>query len=224
MNIYELFKQMGISEIPVDLGEEYDFEGRYHVTLDGEIVSEITGMKLLPSPTRKIRKDGTGHAPYTIWKVKLYDVQKIKCTRSVGRIVLESYTRYVLKEILGMEEKVIDFSYLTVDHINYDTNDNSLKNLRWLTRAENIRNKRDNSKFWNIEELREYCRLYFMEKWSLNKICRTHKRSEQIISNLLRGVTHDGFAKKYCEEKKLDFYALTKSFREKDYKRINEKR
>lgn len=196
--------------VPVDLGEEFGpFDDLYSVDTNGLIYSEWRSKKILrPAPSRKPGKD------YTIWKVKLYDKNKVKYSRTVGRVVIESFSRKFLKDNFGLED--VDFSRLTVDHINFDTKDNSLKNLQWLSREDNIKKKRNNSDYWNEEELREYCRLFFIERIPTYKIAKMHHKDVYTLSKLFRGISCDGFVFKYCKSMNLNHEDFMKVFNQKD--------
>jgi len=56
-------------------------------------------------------------------------------TKLVHRLVLETFLR------------IPQYKYLEVNHINGNKNDNSLNNLEWMTREENLQHARDNNLF-----------------------------------------------------------------------------
>lgn len=205
--------------IPVDLGPDLGpFDKLYSVDTYGNIYSKWyhpRERKLTPSKSRKLsNKEGETHKEYTILKVKLYDGNKVKYSRSVGRIVLESFSRKFLKEVYNLDN--VDFGNLTVDHINFDTSDNSISNLQWLSREDNIRKKRNNSDYWNEEELREYCRLFFIEKIPTYKIAEIHHKDPYALGKLFRGISCNGFVFKYCESMNLNHEDFMKVFNQRN--------
>lgn len=206
-------------KVPVDLGPGLGpFDDLYSVDTKGNIYSKWYHPReriLTPSVSRKLsNKEGEKYEDYSIWKVKLYDKDKKKYSRSVGRVVLESFSRKFLKEVYNLDN--VDFGKLTIDHINFDTKDNSLKNLQWLSRVDNIRKKRNNSDYWNEEELREYCRLFFIEKMPTYKIAEIHHKDPYALGKLFRGISCDGFVFKYCKSMNLNHKDFMKIFNQRN--------
>lgn len=60
---------------------------------------------------------------------------------NLGRLVLDAWEIEQTRDDEGVLRT-------EVDHINHDPSDNSLENLRWATRKENIANRRKNNPTW----------------------------------------------------------------------------
>lgn len=94
------------------------FEGKYKIFRDGRVWSERTQK----FRQQELMKHGNGYFQVGLWD---------KCKRKqvcIHRILAEAF-------IPNPNE------YKEVDHINRDSRDNRIENLRWSTRRLNVRNK-----------------------------------------------------------------------------------
>lgn len=107
-----------MKEIWVDLK---GFEGIYKISSFGRIKSFIGKEKFLKIQKAKIRKSGTMSYPKLTLKGKTYRIH---------RLVAENF-------IPNPENK------LEVNHKNKNIDDNSINNLEWCTRNENLFHKLD---------------------------------------------------------------------------------
>lgn len=88
-----------------------------------------------------------------------FSFKKLKFTKTKGYYtVFLDGKNYLLSRVLASTFKSGEFfekggfnCKLEVDHIDRNTENNSLGNLRWVTRAENEANKKDSSKLKNVK-------------------------------------------------------------------------
>ena len=100
-------------------GIEFD---NYEIDEDGNIYNIKRGTKIKPFPD--------GRRGYL--KVKLYyGAVKKKKTISVHRLMLEIF------------KPLDDYNDMEVDHINMNITDNRFRILRWLTRKENYKGRKE---------------------------------------------------------------------------------
>ena len=103
------------------------FEGIYEVSDQGEVKRVATEPERYYGKVLKQQNNGKGG-----WQVMLqYAPKKLKSRKLVGRLVLEAFGRGWPAPASGST---------CVVHMNGDTKDNRLENLRWGTPAETRRN------------------------------------------------------------------------------------
>ena len=105
-----------------------------------------------------------------------------------------------------------DYNDMEVDHINMNITDNRLSNLRWLTRKENYKGRKEIfSQRYDIRNWYMYAlKLYYFYGFSINKISRIFNLDPQSLSNLIngRGYFHlMGKCRKYRRDKIKEFVA-----------------
>ena len=169
-------------------GIEFD---NYEIDKDGNIYNIKRGTKIKPFPD--------GRRGYL--KVKLYygAVNKKK-TISVHRLMLEVF------------KPLDDYNDMEVDHINMNITDNRLSNLRWLTRKENYKGRKEIfSQRYDIRKWYMYAlKLYYFYGFSINKISKIFNLDPQSLSNLINGRGHFhlmGKWRKYRRDKIKEFVA-----------------
>lgn len=209
--------------VPVNLGPYLDFENLYYVDDEGNIFTKRQSdeMKLLkPSRSNKYRVDGS--IARTILNVALYTPDDVRITRSVHRIVLESFTRADNPVRLNY----MNFSNMVVDHIDGNPLNNKLSNLRWLSNFENNNILRKDSVLnWDDELKNEICELYFKKFLSIYKICKQVKRNGRALGLFLKGILYPGYVEKWCKKNKYDYEKILQEKRKKfpnKMKNINE--
>lgn len=122
------FKNLDV--VLVNLGHEIDFDEKYTVDRNGRIFStkrssEPRELRYQIDYAYKSRITNEKSKPYK--KVTLYDKYGNRIIRRVHRIVLESFTRAIEPDTF----KYLDLNDAIVDHINHDTMNNDVDNLRW---------------------------------------------------------------------------------------------
>lgn len=179
--------------IPVDLGDGYNLEGRYYITFDGKIYSCVRGKFKKLKLGRRLRKGkDLGYK-----NVKLYTNDGISLNLLLHRVVLESYTRFILPE-----DKYFNFDDYTVDHVDFNPNNNHLQNLRWMTKSENTSRQPGNI---NDVDTKTRCEIYrdrFENLMSYQEIADKYNRDSGGISRLLRKPD----AIKYCNNNGLLYF------------------
>lgn len=188
----------GLKIVPVNLGPHLNMEGLYYVDEDGNVYSKWKDDELKPlrpAISRKYGKDGKIMSHY--FKITLYTPDNRRLTRGVHRIVLESFSRAFCPRIFGY----MDFRNFVVDHIDADTSNNKLSNLRWLSHFQNANVlRRDSAINWTEELKEEICIRYFKEMQGIAKLSKEVKRSSRIISYFLKGVIHKNYVKNWCKK------------------------
>lgn len=178
-SINEPFMKYGDDElhkviIPMDLGPNYEHNGRYSIGLDGILYSNANGY-LKPI---KGANDGNGYL-----KVKLYLADGRMFGTRIHRIIAETVTRTYFPHLL--EE--YDLDGWTVDHIkSEEKTNNSIKNLRWLNGYLNSFRKKRNYYMWEKEVLELVYRKYFIQGESMRTIALEMKKGYEQISKALR--------------------------------------
>ena len=112
--------------IPINLRPKFikGFEGIYGVTRSGQVYSFKNGKFLLLD-------EWNGYL-----KVDLYK-DKERYRKRINRLVAETYIP------VPSNLKHLPVEKLTVDHINNNKKDNTVQNLQWLTRGDNLRKSRN---------------------------------------------------------------------------------
>ena len=189
--------------VPVNLGPYLDMEGMYYVDTDGNIFSTIHTGELKPLSASISKKKGKdGHLMREQKNVSLYTRDNFRITRSVHRVVLESFSRAIYPEIYNF----INFKDLVVDHIDGNPLNNKLENLRWLSNFENnCVLRKDTYLNWEKPLLNKICKLYFEDKLSILKISRLVKKSSKNIGLFLNGTYYNGYAEKWCKNHNYDY-------------------
>lgn len=184
--------------VPVNLGPHLNMEGLYYVDEDGNVYSKWKDDELKPLRPAISRQYGKDRKILThYFKITLYTPDNKRITRGVHRIVLESFSRAYNPRIFGY----MDFRNFVVDHIDADTSNNKLSNLRWLSNFQNANVLRRNSAInWSEELKEEICRRYFKEMQGIVKLSKEVKRSSRIISYFLKGVIHKNYVKNWCKK------------------------
>lgn len=189
--------------VPVNLGPYLNMEGLYYVDVNGVVYSKWQNEELKPlKPTisRKYGKDRKVLRHY--YKVTMYTPDKKRITRAVHRVVLESFSRACNPSIFNY----MNFGKLVVDHIDGNTENNKISNLRWLSNFQNSNVLRSDSAVnWSDEFKDNICRLYFKEMKGIRKISEELKKDTKNISYFLKGVIHKGYAKKWCKKNGFDY-------------------
>ena len=195
----------------VDMGRNEPYGERYIVTNEGKIYSNLDAFKRTRDDLIElyIEIEKKGYK-----KVKLYDLNGKSHMRRIHRIVMESFTRHLVKPHFDD----IDFPlYFTVDHIDGNCGNNNLKNLRWLSYEKNTSVKKGSYTYWSNEFMTAICELYFIERLSVSRISRILKKSQETISSFLHGDVHPGFVKDWCDkngfEYKLDVFSKNRNWK-----------
>lgn len=181
----------------VNLGRNEPYGKRYVVTIDGKIYSNMDNFKRVREELRElyVEIDKKGYK-----KVKLYDLTTKTHMRRIHRIVLESFTREKSKPVF---DDVVFPDYFTVDHIDGNTSNNRLENLRWLSYGQNTSSRKYNYTNWSEDFMTAICELYFIEKLSVARISRILRRSQDTISSFLHGNVHTGYVQEWCKKKNI---------------------
>lgn len=189
--------------VPVNLGPYLNMEGLYYVDEEGNVYSKWINEELKPlKPTisRKYGKDRKVLRHYR--KITMYTPDKKRITRAVHRVVLESFSRAYNPQIFNY----LNFDKFVVDHIDSNTENNKLSNLRWLSNFQNSNVLRSDSAVnWSDELKDDICRLYFKEMKGVAMTARELKKDTRNISYFLKGVIHKGYAKKWCKKNGFDY-------------------
>lgn len=183
----------------VDLGRNEPYGERYVITIDGKLYSNMDNFKRVREELKEIYTE-TDKKGYK--KVKLYDLTKKSHMRRIHRIVLESFTREMGKPIF---DEVIFPDCFTVDHMDGNTNNNHLENLRWLSYGENTASRKNNYTSWSEELKTAICELYFKERLSASRISRILRKNKGTISSFLHGDIHTGYVKEWCEKNNIEY-------------------
>lgn len=186
--------------VPVNLGKDLDFSGRYVVDIEGNIFSKVIEGKIKPIK-KHIDKKASGPNGKGYYKATLYSATGERFTRRVSRIVLESFTRYADPlRFIGL-----NLQFSVVDHINHDTLDDRLENLRWTSAFDNSSiYRRSDPSNWDMHTKKRICKYYFELHISIDAIAEKTKKSANVISKFLRGYTGEEFALEYCKIKNID--------------------
>lgn len=189
--------------VPVNLGPYMNMDGLYYVDDQGVVYSKWLNEELKPlkaSVSRKYGKDRKVLNEYR--KVTMYTPDKRRITRAVHRVVLESFSRAYNSKIFNY----LNFEKFVVDHIDGDTMNNKLSNLRWLSNFQNATVlRRDSVINWSDEFKDNVCRLYFKEMKGISKIAKELKKDARNISYFLKGIIHKNYAKKWCKKNGFDY-------------------
>lgn len=184
--------------VPVNLGPYLNMEGLYYVDEEGNVYSKWKSKELKslnPSISRKYGKDRKFLRQYL--KISMYTPDNKRITRAVHRVVLESFSRAYNPQIFNY----LNFDKFVVDHIDSNTENNKLSNLRWLSNFQNANVlRRDSAINWSEELKEEICRRYFKEMQGIAKLSSEVKKDSRNISYFLKGVIHKGYAKKWCKK------------------------
>lgn len=172
----EIIKSLEL--FPLSLGSFITKEDHYYCSKSGHIYRRDGVdffVKLNPTP------DENGYL-----KIKLYmwvdEETKIPFSFRVHRIILESWVRYNMPN----EFQYMDFSGIQVDHIDGDTSNNSIGNIRWITNYRNAARKKANRHNWPQEEKDIAFKEYFLNKKNLKAISKIIHRGVDGIGALLK--------------------------------------
>ena len=189
--------------VPVNLGPYMNMDGLYYVDEDGTIYSKWRNDGLKPlkaTVSREYGKDRKVLREYR--KVIMYTPDNRRITRAVHRIVLESFSRAYNSSIFNY----LNFEKFVVDHIDGNTMNNKLSNLRWLSNFQNsIVLRRDSAVNWSDEIKDNICRLYFKEMKGIVKISKELKKDARNVSYFIKGVIHKDYAKRWCKKNGFDY-------------------
>lgn len=189
--------------VPVNLGPYMNMEGLYYVDEEGIVYSKWLNDELKPlkgSVSRKYGKDRKVLREDR--KVTMYTPDKRRITRSVHRVVLESFSRACNPRIFNY----LNFEKFVVDHIDGNTMNNKISNLRWLSPFQNSNVlRRDSAVNWSDELKDTICRLYFKEMIGISKISKELKKDVRNVSYFLKGVIHKGYTKRWCKKNGFDY-------------------
>ena len=178
----------------VNLGNKECYGKRYIVTKSGEIYSNMDNFDREREHLRPLFQS-TDEKGYI--KVKLYDIFRKPHTRRLHRIILESFSR----KMTGRVFDDISFSgEFSVDHIDQDTSNNRLDNLRWLNFRENTARRKSSYHNWTNSFKDMICVYYFKEKYSINTISRILQRNNGVIRDFLHGLIWPDYVKTWCEK------------------------
>lgn len=191
------FKNLDV--VLVNLGHEIDFDEKYTVDRNGRIFS--TKRSSEPRELRyQIDRVRSKNHPYK--KVILYDKYGNRIIRRVHRIVLESFTRAIEPDTF----KYLDLESSVVDHIDHNTLNNNIDNLRWSTQYVNTTIFRlDSPENWDKRFRVKICVYYFKMRMSIDAISEKTKKTEASVSMFLRGLRCEKFSIKWCEENGIDY-------------------
>jgi hypothetical protein len=180
----------------------------YLITKDGKVYNSVSGRELKSYPNKN-----TGY--YT---VVLRNSIKPKCVY-VHRLVAEAY----IKNPLNLPE---------VNHINHNKADNSVSNLEWVTRKQNIqhRNKdgRDsivfNSVMNNSQLLNEGIELYkkigridvVAELWNVS-----YPTARKVLMNCNIEIYHRNLIPLYIKKELIEYCKLNQNVKQKQKLLIN---
>ena len=189
--------------VPVNLGPYMNMDGLYYVDENGVVYSKWLHDEMKPLKASVSRKYGKDRKVLREdYKVIMYTPDKRRITRSVHRIVLESFSRAYNSTIFDY----LNFEKFTVDHIDGDTTNNKLSNLRWLSSFQNSNVlRRDSAVNWSDEFKDNVCKLYFKEMKGIRNIAIELKKDPRNISYFLKGVIHRNYAKKWCKKNGIDY-------------------
>lgn len=189
--------------VPVNLGPYMNMDGLYYVDENGVVYSKWLHDEMKPLKASVSRKYGKDRKVLREdYKVIMYTPDKRRITRAVHRIVLESFSRAYNSKIFNY----LNFEKFVVDHIDGDTTNNKLSNLRWLSSFQNSNVlRRDSAVNWSDEFKDNVCRLYFKEMKGIRNIAIELKKDPRNISYFLKGVIHRNYAKKWCKKNGIDY-------------------
>lgn len=202
--------------VPVNLGPHLNMEGLYCVDEEGNVYSKWQNKEfkpLKPTISRKYGKDRKNLSQYL--KITMYTPDKRRITRAVHRVVLESFSRAYNPKIFNY----LNFDKFVVDHIDSNTENNKLSNLRWLSGFQNSSILRKDSPLnWSDELKDDICRLYFKEMKGVRKLSEELRKDSRNVSYFLKGVIFKGYAKKWCKRNGFDYDEIMKN-KEKKFPR-----
>ena len=189
--------------VPVNLGPYLNMEGLYYVDEEGNVYSKWQNEELKPLKPAISRKYGKDRKVLRYYrKITMYTPDKKRITRAVHRVVLESFSRAYNPQIFNY----LNFDKFVVDHIDSNTENNKLSNLRWLSNFQNANVLRSDSAVnWSDELKDDICRLYFKEMKGVAITARELKKDTRNISYFLKGVIHKDYAKKWCKKNGFDY-------------------
>lgn len=189
--------------VPVNLGPYMNMEGLYYVDEEGNVYSKWLNDELKPLKASVSRKYGKDRKLLReCRKVTMYTPDKRRITRSVHRVVLESFSRACNPRIFNY----LNFEKFVVDHIDGNAMNNKLSNLRWLSHFQNSTIlRRDSAVNWSDELKDNICRLYFKEMKGIVKISKELKKDVRNVSYFLKGVIHKNYAKRWCDKNGFDY-------------------
>lgn len=153
----------------------------YMVSSEGEVINKLTNYKMNP---------GVNRNRYVM--ICIRDIEGKRRVFNLGRLVLMVFKPHPLQDEKGMIE---------ADHIDGNTQNNKLSNLRWLTKEENRsihhNSKKRNKHKWGIAVVRYgISETYdmFPEKIEIYARQADVDMSQSVISTLL---TYGHLSKKY---------------------------
>ena len=200
-------------KIRVDLGPLKPTGDRYWITLDGKLYAKYTdGFKELARTP-----DPNGY-----YRVRLYLIDGNHCDMKLHRLILESYTRYVMGPHMDM---LTDLTQYDVDHVDRNRTNNDVSNLRWMDHHDHILMHNCGDDWINIKkemillgekrlfktkahveysekDKEEIYRSYFIEGYGTTNTAKRCKRSLAAVRALLKSDE----AKKWCKKRNITYF------------------